>query len=182
MYVKTEISEEEAKHILTQGKSFLPVRIKRGPVALKRIELIHLPFYLFEILLSGEAGKQNVTISLNGLLGSTIFFAKNDLNYVAKIENPFCPFVLSQSEAQKRAIKEYKWLLLEHGLRTKKISTVEKVTKVKTIFYPFWVGYFQRKNGYDFGAIDGVTGELQGVKMRKIFLKAFREMTSWKEA
>lgn len=137
---------------------------------------MHLPFYLIVVQLTGELGKKEVTISLDGLLGCSIFFVNGDMNYQANTENPVCPFFLSQSEAQKKALKDYKWLLLEHGLKTKTISTIEKVTDVRAIFYPFWVGYFQKKMAYDFKAIDGVTGELQGVKMRKIFLKALREM------
>jgi len=178
MYVKTEISKDEARQILSQRSSFLPIRIKRKPVPPKSLELMHLPFYLIGIQLNGKSGKQEATISLDGLLGSSIFFAKSDLNYTEKIENPICPFVLPKPEAQKKALKEYRWILLEHGLRTKKSSTVEKVTGVRAIFYPFWIGYFQRKKAYDFKAVDGVTGELQGVKMRKIFLRALREVTS----
>lgn len=139
---------------------------------------MHLPFYLFEISLSGGGGKQNVTVSLDGLLGSTIFFVKSDLNYTVSVKNPVCPFVLSQTKARKKVLEEYKWQLLEYGLKMRKISTIEKVKGVKAIFYPFWVGYFRRKQAYDFKAIDGVSGEFQGVKMRKIFLKAFREATS----
>jgi hypothetical protein len=178
MYVKAEISKEEAREILSQRSPFLPIRIKRKPIPPKSVELMHLPFYLIEIQLNGESGKQKATISLDGLLGSSIFFAKSDLNYTEKIENSICPFVLPQPDAQEKALREYRWVLLEHGLRTKKGSTVEKVTEVKAIFYPFWIGYFQRKKAYDFKAVDGVTGELQGVKMRKIFIKALREVTS----
>ncbi len=178
MYVKAEISKEEARKTLSQRSSFLPIRIKRMPISPKKIELMHLPFYLMVLLLNGESGKREVTISLDGLLGSSVFFAKSDLTYTVNIENPVCPFVISQTEAQRKAIKYYKWLLLEHGLRTRTKSTVEKVTGVKAIYYPFWVGYFQRSKAYDFKAIDAVTGELQGVKMRKILLKALREMAS----
>lgn len=178
MYVKAEISKEEARRALSQRSSFLPVRIKRKPVPPKSVELMHLPFYLIGIQLNGESGKQEATISLDGLLGSSIFFAKSDLNYTEKIESLVCPFVLPQSDAQEKALREYKWILLEYGLRTKKSTTIEKITEVKAIFYPFWVGYFQRKRAYDFKAVDGVTGELQGVKMRKIFLRALREVTS----
>jgi hypothetical protein len=176
MYVRTEISKEEAREILSQRSSFLPVRIRRKPVPPKSVELMYLPFYLIGIQLNGESGRQKATISLDGILGSSIFFAKADLNYTEKIENPVCPFVLPQSDAQEKALKEYRWILLEHGLRTKKRTVVEKVTEVKPIFYPFWLGYFQRKKAYDFKAVDGVTGELQGVKMRKIFLRALREV------
>lgn len=178
MYVKAEVSKGEAKHILSQRTSFFPIKVQRKSAPPIKIELMHLPFYFFEILLSGQAGKQDVTLSLDGLLGSTIFFTEKDLDFIDKVENPVCPFVLSQSDAQKKVLEEYKWQLLEHGLRTKKRTTVEELASIKEIFYPFWVGYFQRKKGYDFKAIDAVSGEFQGIKMRKTFLKAFRQLAS----
>jgi len=42
----------------------------------------------------------------------------------------------------------------------------------------FWIGYILKKKGYDFRACDGISGEIQGIKMRKVFLRAFREMHS----
>ena len=55
-------------------------------------------------------------------------------------------------------------------LATAEISGCQKV------LYPFWVGYFQKGNKYDFKAVDAVSGEMMGVTMRKVILKAFRVM------
>lgn len=181
MYVIPEISRKEAEDILSSRASLFPVRIKKRSAPPKRIELIHLPFYIFEVLVKRGEEEQKVSISLDGLLGSTLFFAREDMHYKDKVENPVCSFILSRSHAQKIAMEEYKWLLVEHGLRSKKMSWAEEVTEVRTIFYPFWVGYFQKKQAYDFKALDGVSGEVQGVKMRKVFLKAFRQVSEVKE-
>jgi len=67
-------------------------------------------------------------------------------------------------------------MLLEHGLRNKTASTVDAISPAERILYPFWVGYFKKGGSYDFTALDAVSGELQGVRMRKVFLRAFRQL------
>ena len=175
-YVKPEISEQKAQNILSRKISSFAVRITKRHVSLKRIELIYLPYYLFDILLTGKKGIQKITVSVDGLLGNTMFFTRESLNYVAEVNNPVCDFVLSSTEAQKIATEEYKWQLLEHGLRNRKALSLEDVSQTEIIFYPFWVGYYQKGRYLDFKAVDGISGEVQGIKMRKVFLKALREM------
>lgn len=174
MYIAPEISKKEAYAILSRRKSFLPLKFLKKPLQIKRVELIYLPFYLFEILLTGN---QNVTIAVDGLLGDSIFFVKEELKYEKKTEHFVCDFILSPSEAQDIALKEYKWLLLQQGLRSRRNVTVEKITEAKKIFYPFWIGYFLKGKAYEFKAIDALSGQIQGIKMRKLFLKALRQMS-----
>lgn len=176
-YVAPEISKEKAQKILSRKTSFLSLRIRNWSIKPMRIELIYLPYYVFEILLTGKGGEQKVTISVDGVLGNTMFFAGQGLNYVLEQDTKTCGFTVSLDEARKIATKEYTWLLLEQGLRSKKMTTIKEITGVKTIFYPFWIGYFQKGQSYDFKALDAVSGEVQGVKMRKVFLKAFRQMS-----
>jgi hypothetical protein len=66
MYVIPEISNEEAENILSQKRYFLPIRFRKRTFQLKRVELIHLPFYLFDLKVVGQTGvgNQKVTISL----------------------------------------------------------------------------------------------------------------------
>lgn len=79
--------------------------------------------------------------------------------------------------ARETAIEEYRWLLLEHGLRNKRTVSIQEISEPERVHYPFWVAYFKRRGSYDFKALDAVSGEVQGVKMRKVFLAAFREMS-----
>jgi hypothetical protein len=180
MYVIPEISKEEAENILSQKRTFLPIRFRKKTVPLKRVELIHLPFYLFDVMVVGqteiEKQKEKVTISLDGLVGDNLFFVGGNIKYRENVDNPVCPFVLSQSEAQQAAMDKYKWQRLEQGLRMKQKYIPGEIIEVRKIFYPFWVGYFQRGKGYDFKLMDGVSGEVQGIRMRKVFLKALRYM------
>ena len=70
----------------------------------------------------------------------------------------------------------YERMLLEHGLRNKTTTTVADIRQVGGMHYPFWVGYFKRGEAYDFSALDAVSGEVQGVRMRKVLLAAFRRL------
>ena len=176
MIVAPKISEEDARQIFSRSQSFFFIKSLKKPYPPKKTELLYLPFYLFDILLQEDDVEKKVTVSVDGLLGNTLFFLKNDLDYVSDMDGPRCPFLLTQPEAEKIALDKYKWLLLEHGLKKKVKFSVEEITEVRTIHYPFWVGYFKKKKAYDFKVLDGVSGEIQGVKMRRVFLRAFRTL------
>lgn len=177
MYVTPKISAEEAQDIISRRTPFFCIRIWKSSISPKRIEMIYLPYYWLEILLTGKAENQKVAISVDGLLGTTAFFSEDGLSYVPKTDNLACDFGLSPAEAQKIATEEYNGFVLEHSFMSRKVSSIKEILQVKQIFYPFWVGYFQRGKAYDFKAVDAVSGEVQGIKMRRVFLKAFRQVT-----
>jgi len=83
---------------------------------------------------------------------------------------------VSAVEAQKIALDQYRRLLLEHGLRNKTSSTVQNVSEAREMLYPFWVAYLRKSGAYEFKTLDAVSGEIQGVRMRKVFLRAFRQL------
>jgi hypothetical protein len=174
MYVKPEISEEKAREILFRRRPFLPFKFLKKPFQLKRIELIYLPIYLFDIVLTG---KQNFTIAVDGLLGDTLFFVDDKLQYQDNTEHSVCDFALPSIEAKEKALKEYKTMLLEQGLRSRKSAAVETISEGKKIYYPFWIGYYLKGKAYDFKSLDALSGQIQGIKMRKVFLKALRLMS-----
>ncbi len=184
MFVIPEISEQKAKNILSNKKRFSPSKLKKIPHSPERLEIIHLPFYLFDVSVKKENREkrrinslsQKVIISVDGLLGHSVLFARDDLAVSSEKKARFCEFELPVSEAKKIAMSEYKTLLLEHGLRTRSFLQVELTSGSRKIFYPFWIGYFRKRNGYDFKALDAVSGEIQGIKMRKVFMRAFRQM------
>ena len=177
MYISPGISKENAQNIFSQQKSFLSKRFgKKKPVPPKRVELIYLPFYLFEVVSSNKDREQKAKVSLDGLLGDNLFFFRENMTYKDKVEHPVCPFVLSPADAQQKAVDKYKWLQLEHKLRIKQKFKIGEISEGKRIFYPFWLGYFQKGKGYDFKIMDAVSGEVQGVRMRKVFLKALRHL------
>jgi hypothetical protein len=121
--------------------------------------------------------KQKVMLSVDGLLGHTVFYVKDDLEIGSETGSATCSFELSPAEAERFVLSEYRAFLLEHGLRTRSAPQAEKISEGRRIFYPFWIGYFKRRGRYDFMVLDAVSGEIQGIKMRKVFMKAFRLMT-----
>ncbi|MFC1724644.1 hypothetical protein ACFL4T_03385 [candidate division KSB1 bacterium] len=174
MIILELISEIDARNRLTSRKGFSIFKFKKNNINITRLELIHLPFYAFDLQVENEGTKQNVNLAVDGLLGHAVFFVNEDLSFTDEKNVNKCNFELPPAEAEEIILKEYKGLLLETGLRTRKLSKAAEVTGYKQIFYPFWVGYFKKRGAYDFQALDAVSGSVQGIKMRKLFLKAFR--------
>jgi len=185
MFVIPKISEKEAENIFSKKKKFSLSKLKKISLSLERLEILYLPFYLFHVSVQMEGKERSkklplikkVTLSVDGLLGHSVFYAKDDLDVESRTKKAVCGFELTPSEAQKAVLNEYRAFLLEHGLRTRSASQAEEISGGKKIFHPFWIGYFQKKGRYDFIALDAVSGEIQGIKMRKVFLKAFRFLT-----
>jgi len=138
MYITPGISKEYAEDIFSQQKYFLFKRFKKKkPVPPKRVELIYLPFYLFEAVSGSEERKQEVKVCLDGLLGDNLFFFKENLAYKDKVEHPVCSFVLSPAQARQKAVDKYKWLQLEHKLRIKQKCQMGEISEGQRIFIPF---------------------------------------------
>ncbi len=171
------MSEEEATASLSAASTSFPARLWSRPIQPTRVELIYLPYYFFDVELAGDAGPQRVGVAVDAVLGATVFFIGDTLVRRQDCDGPACDFVQSPSLARETAMDEYRWLLLEHGLRNKRQVSIRKISEPERVHYPFWVAYFKRRGSYDFKALDAVSGELQGIKMRKVFLAAFRQMT-----
>jgi hypothetical protein len=141
-----------------------------------RVELVYLPYYFFDIEVAQDVGTQTVGIAVDGILGATVFFIGDTLVRRPGCDGAFCDFVQSPGAARETARQEYRWLMLEHGLRNKRAASISAISEPERVNYPFWVAYFKRRGSYDFKALDAVSGEVQGIKMRKVFLSAFRHM------
>ncbi len=150
----------------------------RKPASLKRVETVLIPYLSFDLIVDRDGNEQQLRIAIDALVGNTTFFVA-DSHQFDSLESPVgCEFVLNSKEAKDAAVKEYKGQLLEYGLRNKKAAVVRTMKEAKRFYYPFWVGYFQKKSGYDFQILDAVSGEMQGMKMRKVLLSAFRHLDS----
>jgi hypothetical protein len=190
MFVMPKVSQKQAENIFSRKKSFFPLISKFFPrkkiLSPERLEIIYLPFYLFDVLVKkeskgkneGDTTKQNVTLSVDGLLGHAVLYAGEALAIEKNPEKrvPTCDFAISSSDAAKTALDRYKGILLEHGLRTRSHPRAEEMSEEKLIHHPFWIGYFKKKKGYDFKALDAVSGEIQGVRMRRVFIKALKSL------
>lgn len=164
---------------------------RKNPISPERLEIVYLPFYLFDVSVENNEERKNartnqhkVTLSVDGLLGDIVLYAEDCLDSEKDPKKPgLTPdFEISSSVAAKIALEKYKDILLEHGLRTRSHLGAKGISEGEKIFYPFWIGYFQRKKGYDFKALDALSGEIQGVKMRRVFIRALKNLRqqSWK--
>jgi hypothetical protein len=190
MFIEPKISLHQAEIIFSIKKSSIP-RIpkmfsRKNSRLPERLEMVYVPFYLFDVLVEKEIKgnkegffpRQYVTLSVDGLLGHAGLYTENALDVEKDPETPVptCDFAISSSDAAKMALDQYKGILLEHGLRTRSHPRAMEISDGKRIYYPFWVGYFKKKKGYDFKALDAVSGEIQGVRMRRVFMRALREL------
>lgn len=171
------MSAEQAAERLSAAATSLPARLRKKSIRLTRVELVYLPYYFFDITLSHDDGTQLVGVAVDGVVAASLFFVGDTLVRTPGCDGTVCDFAQSASTARETAIDEYRWVLLEHGLRNKRAVSIQEVSEPERVLYPFWVGYFKKGNSYDFRALDAVSGEIQGVKMRKVFLAAFRRMS-----
>jgi len=175
--VAPTLSKEQATVSLSAASSSFPARLWSRAIQPTRVELIYLPYYFFDIKFSQDGGTRRVGVAIDAVLGTTVFFIGDTLVRRPGCHGPACDFVQSPSVARKTAAEEYRWILLEHGLRNKRAVSLQEISEPERVHYPFWVAYFKKRGSYDFKALDAVSGEVQGVKMRKVFLAAFRQMT-----
>lgn len=117
-------------------------------------------------------------MAADGLIGDVVFFLTRELEFTSFEGQRVCEFEISAHDAKAVASDQYKRMLLEHGLRNKTATTVADISDPDRMLYPFWVGYLRKGDAYDFKALDAVSGEAQGVRMRKVFLRAFRQLES----
>jgi hypothetical protein len=192
MFIKPKISQKQAENIFVHKKTSFPFLTRlfsrRSLITPERLEIVHLPFYLFDVWVEKEkegeenthTDRQKVMLSVDGLLGHAILYAEDvwDADKDPRTPPPVLDFAISSSDAAKRALDQYKGILLEHGLRTRSHPRAEEISEGRKIYYPFWVGYFKKKKGYDFKALDAVSGETQGIKMRRVFIKALKKIGS----
>ena len=170
------IPERGAWDILSRTRRGFTPGFRRRSNSPKRVELIYLPYFLVDFHPNGNEKIDKVTMAVDGVVGNAILFAQDSMNYGGETNGPTCDFSLSREEAKQIASEEFRGLRLEHQMRRRSLLSTPQIAGIGTIYYPFWVGYFRRKKGYDFKAVDAVSGAVQGVKMRKVFLKAFRQM------
>lgn len=176
MVVTPTVSESEARALFT-GRRLLPIGLRRSGVPPTRIELIYLPYYYFDLTLTRGTASNRVRVAVDGLLGDAVLFLGDNL--AMELDRAFerCAFRLTPETAGERALREYRWTVIEHRLRTNGSALIRQVSPAQRMYYPFWVAYFRRRSRYDFRAVDAVSGENHGVKLRRVILSALRCMS-----
>ena len=128
---------------------------------------------LVQVKLAAEIS--TTEISVDGLVGTFAFFDRKGLEFSQEGEGLVPRFELDEEQALEIALDEYRRHLLHQGLKRRKKASIQNVIHIEKIYYPYWVAYFSKGEGYDFDAIDSVSGARQGVKMRAAFIKVFSQ-------
>ena len=170
LFVQPKLNRDQAFEQLCKPPG--PLRKNRNP---KSLEIVCLPYFVLEVQVSLATGITTTEISVDGLVGTFAFFDRSKLNISQEGEGLLPRFELSEDQARKVALEEYRRHLLHRGLKQRKRASVDKVIRVEKMYYPYWVGYFEKQGRYNFDAIDAVSGARQGAKMRAAFIKAFAQ-------
>ncbi|MDZ7261753.1 MAG: hypothetical protein ONB05_06585, partial [candidate division KSB1 bacterium] len=173
MFVKPQISKEQAEEILSSQRGLFSFQFRKA--TLLRVELVFLPCYLFTILLNQNREEREIQVTIDGIQGSFALFQDRGIQFTDRPEAEFFKFQLSSQEAREKALEVCRGQLIRWGFRKRHPSQIKGVVEQKKVGYPYWVGYFKRKEAYDFKLIDAVSGSLQGIPMRRLLLVAFRQ-------
>lgn len=140
---------------------------------MKKAELLYLPYYLHNVVVLQGDTEHEVVACTDGIEGGFSFFNVKEMTLNDEAPEEVIDFVISPEDAEQCCRENLRWHLVRQGLRLKVKAQVEKVRETRKVYYPYWVAYFERGGRYDFRAADAVTGEVQGVRMRSVFLKVF---------
>lgn len=177
IHVTPQLDREEAEAILAPSKRpWLSRLFLKKPARPKRTELIHFPLFLFDVTLENKGTIRRIIISVDGLLGEAALFDRSGLKTESRTGAIVCQPILSRDEATKCAVHHARGVVLEHGLKMKTSFEIKATAYREQIFYPFWVGYFEKGGKYDIRIVDAVRGDLQGARMRKVCLAAIRHL------
>jgi hypothetical protein len=166
MFVTAIIEKHKAEELLSLTNSIWPARRK-----IIKVELFYLPLYLFTIDLEDKKGRQyQEMISVDGIKGEFAFFRETEYDQPAKEKINKFSCKLTESMARQIAMEEYKRFMLKNNLKSGNHSRIVIFSQGVQVFYPYWIGYIKRRNGYDFEVIDAVGGSKQGIKMRPVFI------------
>lgn len=163
MVVTPKIGEGTARELLGRRPDFF--RRRREPV---RVELVFMPYHQYVVVVQEGRGKTSrLAVCVDALRG---LYAKLESVVPGAYggQTPYLPpFVVGESEARVVVRTE----VGRHLAFMRRGKTVEDVQYEGMKYYPFYIGYFQRGDGYDFDVIDGFSGRFQGVAMRPVFME-----------
>lgn len=174
MHIAPVIEKNQAEESLSRTNGLWPSKRK-----IIKVELFYLPVFQFTIKLENKRKNQfSELVSVDGIRGEFAFFLESE--YVrpgSEIINKF-DFKLTESMASEIAIKEYQRLIYKNNLKNSNFTTIKGISQGIKVYYPYWVGYFRHKIGYDFDAMDAVGGNKPGIKMRPVFMDLLLQASS----
>jgi len=133
-------------------------------------ELIYIPGYMFSVSCS-HIKKNHLNVFVDSIIGEfALLSSKNQFfDYIIQKEKILREIPIDQ--AREIAVNEMKRMFLWRSLKTKKKIPMDIITDSDFLMYPYWIGYFKKKEKIDFQAIDAVSGKEQGAKMKPLFIQ-----------
>ena len=145
-----------------------PYNIFSSKKEIVKTELVYLPYYMFESQIIFSGGKtEKRSICVDTVSGDYAFLQNIDMKPDAE---EYLPALIKPYEAINIARLTIKSNLMFEKGKGKKVDSIN-IKEAGMIEYPYWVGYYKRKNRIDFDVVDAVNGKLQGVKMKPTFIK-----------
>ncbi|MBU0473723.1 MAG: hypothetical protein KKF62_06125 [Bacteroidetes bacterium] len=133
------------------------------------IELLHLSYFLFKVEIKLKSKIIIQHICIDGLSGEYAFVQKEHLKFTNESDE-HTKLILTESQASKIAKSAITAMLMVQKGKGANLVSID-IKLISLIKYPYWIGYYKRKNGFDFEVVDAVNGKKQGAKMKPVFVK-----------
>lgn len=167
-YAKPVISADTAAQLLSKPNR--PLARRRD---LLKVELYYLPFYLFQSqFVDHKRQVRTELVSIDAVQGDVVYLKKFDWEPNPPLSLDSVPPTLSWDQAQSAGWEGLRRNLFYHGWRVQKNQRLLSLIPERQFYYPFWLGYFKRRNALDLDAVDAVSGKRQGVRIKTIFIQA----------
>lgn len=165
MLLSPQINKSIAETILVKKENVF--QLKR---TLCSSELIYLPYYLFSVSITMKNGKEEKShVCVDVITGECAHYKVASNNSLSESNNNLIPLI-SGDEAKEK-VRSFILNEILHKKR-KRIEFLSIETELKYVLnYPYWIGYFKKGEAIDFKVIDGISGQIQGPKMKPAFIK-----------
>jgi hypothetical protein len=178
-YLPPQLTRDDAIRVLTRSRfrilrRFL-FRRSAAPVMASRVHLVWMPHYLIDLQIKSSKGTaiQQVTLDTYGGV-----FALWNIDAPPSTGLPegeiFPPRMDVQAGVGKAIVALTNTTLHMRGQKSK--PHVIGHSTIQLLYYPFWVYYFERRQGLlDMKIVDGAMGERPGNQVKRAILEAFIE-------
>lgn len=172
-FVNPFISGKKAEEIFLKKKGIFSKKRK-----IEKKELVYIPYYLFRLIISLPEGNREIYAVSDGIEGGFSYWDGENVEFSLKAKGAFFNFTINLQQAKEKIKDEYRSGLLFYNLKKRKFAELREIKEIDKFYYPYWIIYFRKKNLYDFKIIDAISGEIQGIRMRRIFLSALKMNTN----
>jgi hypothetical protein len=171
MYAKPFINKAQAESTLSKKNTLF-----LGGKKIIKIDLVYLPVFLFAVKCEDSRGRvYDDIVSVDGIKGEFAFYTDVEFDSSPSDAKIFADFKITESEALEIARVAYSRYLYKSNMKTRNNAVIKSINPREKFHYPYWIGYYKRKNGLDFDVVDAIGGVKQGVRMRPAFINMLIE-------